>query len=132
MAQLVVFSSSERNGAQLFKNRERYAWPLLPQRVTFGGELPQSTSTSKISPPAAYAPGILIDPQPGYALPGCVRAALRAAKAMCDVGHALCLIGNHELNALYFHSKGTDGRWMRHHSEKNVRMHEGTLADFPP
>ena len=85
-------------------------------------------------PPAGHKAlflGDLIDPKPGHALPGGVRASLRAVKAMCDAGHALCLMGNHELNAIYFHSKGPDGRWLRHHGDKNVRMHEGTLADFP-
>jgi hypothetical protein len=85
-------------------------------------------------PPAGHKAlflGDLIDPKPDHALPGGVRATLRAAKAMCDAGHALCLMGNHELNALYYHSKVSDGRWMRHHGDKNVKMHEGTLADFP-
>lgn len=75
--------------------------------------------------------GDLIDPKPGHALSGGVRSTLRAVKAMVDAGDALCLMGNHELNAIYFHSKGPDGRWMRHHGDKNVSMHEGTLADFP-
>lgn len=75
--------------------------------------------------------GDLIDPKPDYALPGGVRATLRAVKSMCDCGDALCLMGNHELNALYFHSKGQDGKWLREHSDKNIRMHQGTLDDFP-
>jgi hypothetical protein len=75
--------------------------------------------------------GDLIDPKPGHYLPGGVRATLRAVKAMADAGHALCLMGNHELNAIYYHSKGPDGRWLRIHGSKNREMHEGTLADFP-
>ncbi|MES2923882.1 MAG: metallophosphoesterase [Verrucomicrobiota bacterium] len=76
--------------------------------------------------------GDLIDPKPGYAVPGGVRATLRAVKSMIDAGHALSLMGNHELNAIFYHSKGSeDGTWIRPHNEKNVRMHEGTLADFP-
>lgn len=50
---------------------------------------------------------------------------------MIDAGHALSLMGNHELNAIYYHGRGPDGKWMRRHGDKNVRMHEGTLADFP-
>jgi hypothetical protein len=75
--------------------------------------------------------GDLIDPKPGHAQPGGVRSTLLAAKAMCDRGDALCIMGNHELNAIYFHSKGPDGQWLRHHGDKNVRMHQGTLDDFP-
>lgn len=75
--------------------------------------------------------GDLIDTKPGHPFPGGIRATLRAVKAMCDRGDALCLMGNHELNAIYFHSKGPDGRWLRVHGDKNIRMHEGTLADFP-
>ena len=85
-------------------------------------------------PPAGHKAlflGDLIDPKPGHEFPGGVRATLHAVKAMADAGDALCLMGNHELNALYFHSRGPDGRWLRHHGDKNVRMHAGTLADFP-
>lgn len=85
-------------------------------------------------PPAGHKAlflGDLIDSKHGYHLPGGVRATLRAVKAMVDAGHALCLMGNHELNAIYYHSKGPDGRWLRHHGSKNRKMHEGTLEDFP-
>jgi hypothetical protein len=85
------------------------------------------------TPPAGHKAmflGDLIDTKPGHPFPGGVRSTLRAVKAMCDCGDALCLMGNHELNAIHFHSKGPDGRWLRHHDDKNVRMHEGTLADF--
>lgn len=86
------------------------------------------------TPPAGHMAlflGDLIDTKPGHARPGGVRATLRAVKAMCDRGDALCLMGNHELNAIYFHSRKRDGQWLRHHGDKNVRMHAGTLADFP-
>lgn len=75
--------------------------------------------------------GDLIDPKPGHTQPGGVKAVLEAVKAMCDRGHAECLMGNHELNAIYFHSKGPDGKWLRVRGSKNLRMHQGTLDDFP-
>lgn len=62
---------------------------------------------------------------------GGVRSTLLAVKAMCDRSDALCIMGNHELNAIYFHSKDPDEKWMRHHGDKNVRIHQGTLDDFP-
>jgi len=86
------------------------------------------------SPPAGHKAlflGDLIDPKPGHSFPGGVRATLRAVKAMCDRSDALCLMGNHELNAIYFHSKGPDGRWLRIRGSKNIAMHQGTLDDFP-
>ena len=75
--------------------------------------------------------GDLIDPKPGHGLPGGVRDTLRAVKTMCDRGDALCLMGNHELNAIYFHSKGADDQWLRVRGSKNITMHQGTLDDFP-
>jgi hypothetical protein len=86
------------------------------------------------TPPAGHRAlflGDLIDPKPGHFVPGGVHATLRAVKAMCDRGDALCLMGNHELNAIYFHSKGPDGRWLRIRGSKNITMHQGTLDDFP-
>lgn len=75
--------------------------------------------------------GDLIDPKPGHAIPGGVRSTLRAVKSMVDAGLALCLMGNHELNAIYYHSKGPDGQWLRDHRESNQHIHQGTLDDFP-
>lgn len=85
-------------------------------------------------PPAGHKAlflGDLIDPKPGHDLPGGVRSTLRAVKAMCDRSDALCLMGNHEMNAIYFHSKGPDGKWLRIRGSKNIAMHQGTLNDFP-
>lgn len=74
--------------------------------------------------------GDLIDPKPGHALPGGVRATLRAVKAMCDLGHGRCLMGNHEFNAVCYHTR--DGEdWLRKHDARNLNAHQGTLDDFP-
>jgi hypothetical protein len=75
--------------------------------------------------------GDLIDTKPGHPLPGGVCATLRAVKAMCDRGDALCLMGNHEFNAILWHTKGPDGAWLKHHGDRNRRTHQGTLDDFP-
>lgn len=86
------------------------------------------------TPPAGHKAlflGDLLDTKPGHPFPGGVRATLRAVKAMCDRGDALCLMGNHEWNALYFHSVGPDGKPLRVHGSKNTAMHQGTLDDFP-
>ena len=75
--------------------------------------------------------GDLIDPKPGYGEPGGVRGTLLTVKAMVDRGHARVLLGNHELNALCFHTRGPSGRPLRAHSSRNIRTHQGTLDDFP-
>jgi hypothetical protein len=75
--------------------------------------------------------GDLIDTKPGHEYPGGVLATLQAVKAMCDRGDALCIMGNHELNALYFHYEVSKGKYLRIRGSKNIAMHQGTLNDFP-
>ncbi len=75
--------------------------------------------------------GDLIDPKPGHTLPGGVRATLRAVKSMCDREHAVCVMGNHELYAILYHSLGSKGKPLRPHGRKNIATHKGTLDDFP-
>lgn len=75
--------------------------------------------------------GDLIDTKPGYPFPGGVRATLRAVKAMGDRGDALCLMGNHEFNAILFHTNGPDGKPLKIHGSRNLLTHQGTLDDFP-
>jgi hypothetical protein len=88
---------------------------------------------SHVPPPGRMALflGDLIDPKPGHAIPGGVRATLELVKAMADRGHARVLMGNHELNALHYHTPAPGGAWLRHHGEQNRAMHQGTLDDFP-
>lgn len=93
-----------------------------------------ATAGDGFIPPAgrkALFLGDLIDPKPGYLFSGGVRASLRAVKAMCDRGVALCLMGNHEFNAICYHTRGPDGKWLRIRGSGNVRNHSGTLVDFP-
>jgi len=75
--------------------------------------------------------GDLIDPKPGHPSPGGVRKVLKAAKAMQEAGDALVIMGNHEFNAICFHSYDPDGKPLRTHDEKNHKTHQGTLDDFP-
>jgi len=50
------------------------------------------------------------------------------AKSMVDAGTALVVMGNHEFNALAFHTKHpTDDRYLRVHSPKNQQQHQATL-----
>ena len=49
-----------------------------------------------------------------------IRRTLQIARAMVDAGTARAVMGNHEFNALLYHTKGPDGKWLRPHDEKNT------------
>lgn len=87
----------------------------------------------RVPPPgrAALLLGDLIDPKPGHAISGGVREVLKLVKGMTDGGHALCLLGNHEFNAVCYHTPAGDSGWLRERTPANVHMHQGTLDDFP-
>ena len=64
------------------------------------------------------------------------RSVLTLVRAMRDQGHAVAIMGNHELNALLYHrpglnSDGTDDGYMRAHSAKNRDQHQTFLDEFP-
>lgn len=59
-----------------------------------------------------------------------IRETLQIVKGMCDAGEAFALMGNHEYNAICFHTNGIDGKPLREHSEKNIKQHERTLDEF--
>ena len=59
-----------------------------------------------------------------------VRGTLHLVKNMVERGEALALMGNHEFNAIAFHSTDSYGRPLREHSPKNIHQHQATLDDF--
>ena len=59
-----------------------------------------------------------------------IREALETVRGMVEAGTALAILGNHEVNAMRFHAKGSDGEYLRPHTE-NVRQHQATLTQFP-
>ncbi len=61
------------------------------------------------------------------------RAVLRTVRELVDAGKAKAIMGNHELNALHFHTvHPDDGKPLRAHSPKNIRQHKTFLDQFPP
>ena len=62
-----------------------------------------------------------------------IRQVLKIVRAMVDAGSALAVLGNHELNALAFHTELPDrpGEYLRSHTPKNVRQHQQTLDQVP-
>lgn len=59
------------------------------------------------------------------------REVLETARGMVDAGEALAILGNHEVNAMRFHTIGSDGEYLRPHTDKNIRQHQATLDQFP-
>lgn len=61
------------------------------------------------------------------------RGVLDIVRSLIDAGKARAVMGNHELNALHFHTSHPDtGTPLRPHSEKNIRQHKSFLEEFPP
>ena len=47
---------------------------------------------------------------------------------MVDASSAICAMGNHELNALAFHTSDGNGSYIRPQNKKNIKQHAKTLA----
>lgn len=66
-----------------------------------------------------------------------IRETLQIVHGMVESGSALCVLGNHEFNALAYHTRHPQepGRFLRKHNAregKNVRQHFQTLKQLPP
>jgi len=54
-------------------------------------------------------------------------------RRMIDAGTAHAIMGNHELNAIHFHTLDPEARTpLRDHSEKNTKQHASFLEEFSP
>ncbi len=59
-------------------------------------------------------------------------AVIDIVRRMVDAGTAQAIMGNHELNAIQFHTTHPDtGEPLREHSEKNFRQHATFLDELP-
>ena len=57
---------------------------------------------------------------------------LQLIKTLIKLNKAYAILGNHELNAIYFHSKNKfTGNNLRQHSIKNIDQHQTFLDEFP-
>jgi hypothetical protein len=60
-----------------------------------------------------------------------IRETLHLVRNMCERGDALAVMGNHEFNAICFHTKRRDGHgYYRSHSETKVHQHRETIEAF--
>ncbi len=58
------------------------------------------------------------------------KEVIRIVRSMLDAGTASAVMGNHELNAIHFHTKTKKGP-LRVHDPKNVDQHASFLREFP-
>ena len=57
---------------------------------------------------------------------------LATVRSLVDSGKAHAIMGNHELNAVHFHTQHpTTGQPLRDHSDKNCRQHASFLEEIP-
>ena len=56
-----------------------------------------------------------------------IRRVLQIVRGMIDGGHALGILGNHEINALRYHQKGPDGNPLRENSGNKLKQHQASL-----
>jgi hypothetical protein len=58
------------------------------------------------------------------------REVVQLVRAMQENGAAIALMGNHEYNAICYHTKGSDGDYLRARTPGNIKQHKDTLASF--
>jgi hypothetical protein len=59
-------------------------------------------------------------------------AVIRIVRELMDAGRAQAIMGNHELNAIHFHTADPDtGAPLRAHDQDNLDQHESFLKEFP-
>jgi hypothetical protein len=63
-----------------------------------------------------------------------IRQVLEIVRPMIEGGEALAVMGNHELNALAYHTEDPDslGEYLRHHTPKNHKQHCRTVEQLKP
>lgn len=60
-----------------------------------------------------------------------IRETLHIVKNMCDSGNAVAIMGNHEFNAICFHTKDKEnGGFFRKHTIVEIEQHIETLRQF--
>lgn len=60
-----------------------------------------------------------------------IREVLQVVRGMVGGGSGHAILGNHEVNALQFHTVGSSGQPLRPHTDDKIRQHRATLHQFP-
>ena len=58
------------------------------------------------------------------------KRVLEIVMPMVKGGHALAVMGNHEFNALAFHTPDGEGGWLRPHTDKTTHQHQAFLEEY--
>ncbi|MCE2780051.1 MAG: metallophosphoesterase [Algoriphagus sp.] len=58
------------------------------------------------------------------------KQVVQLVRAMQENGSAIALMGNHEYNAICFHTKGSSGEYLRPRTNQNIKQHCATLHSF--
>ena len=58
------------------------------------------------------------------------KRVIETVMPMVQSGNALAVMGNHEFNALAFHTLDGEGGWLRPHTEKNTDQHQAFLDEY--
>ena len=58
------------------------------------------------------------------------RETLHLVRGMVDAGHAVAIMGNHELNAIAYHTLDPSGQPLRENNDRNKQQHAATLNAF--
>lgn len=58
------------------------------------------------------------------------KEVVQIVRAMQENGSAIALMGNHEYNAICFHTRGKDGDYLRPRTNQNIKQHCATLHSF--
>lgn len=101
---------------------------IIPDIHADLSRLDASISAANGSPIAFL--GDFIDAGPAPSFTPNDRIVLERVKALMEAGRAIAVMGNHELNAILFHTTGTDGQPLRAHNAKNQTQHSSFIEAF--
>lgn len=59
-----------------------------------------------------------------------IKETLAIVRGMVEAGSAVALMGNHEYNALCYHTPDGKGGYLRAHEDEKLKQHAATLAQF--
>jgi hypothetical protein len=61
------------------------------------------------------------------------RRVIEVVRNMVDAGDAITVMGNHEYNAICYHTvkKGSEGDWLRPHERSKFKQHQNFLKEYP-
>jgi len=59
------------------------------------------------------------------------RRVIEVVRPMVEYGHAYAVMGNHEYNAICYHTPKSKTDWLRLHTKSKFRQHENFLQEYP-